>query len=65
VFKELSAELDRELTRLRAAMNTELPKVNRLLAEAKLPAIAPSTAEVAEDAKGQVSGGGKGSEGER
>ena len=59
VFRELSTELDRELARLRTVLDTELQKVNAMLAEAKLPAVVPSTAEVAEK-KWQVSEGGGG-----
>jgi hypothetical protein len=41
VLKGLSAELDREITRLKKSMNTNLPKINALLRAAGLPEIQP------------------------
>jgi hypothetical protein len=56
VFKVLSADLDKQLGAMRAAMGEMLPKVNAALAKAGLREIVPSTAEL--KSSGQVAGTG-------
>ncbi|HEU4564088.1 MAG TPA: glycosyl hydrolase [Gemmatimonadaceae bacterium] len=48
VFDSLTTRLDRQLDAMHALLGAELGKVNQLVAAAGLPAIVPSTAEVAE-----------------
>ncbi|MDQ3949607.1 MAG: hypothetical protein M3282_04610, partial [Gemmatimonadota bacterium] len=55
VFTRLSAQLDRELGRMRRAMDGALPRINDQLRDAKLPEIVPRAVEVR--AQPQVAGG--------
>ena len=48
VYEELSARLEKELTAMRALLDGELAKVNRMVTGAGLPVIVPSTAEPAQ-----------------
>jgi hypothetical protein len=55
VFNRLSAQLDRELGRMRRAMDGALPRINEQLRDARLPEIVPRAVEVG---VGTVAGSG-------